>query len=172
FGHYSYVRVRLNASLIDHLTPVGVAARVAWETYPIVRGVLALALLTAAYSWLADPPAVRVLRAGGPPGGRAEGGALPGVPALYLLGIWGKWSWYPLRWSEAYFSANEAVAALALNPILFLADTTDSQAAPYDEDKVREHFPFVASLLGVDAPDPKRLDFARWVTPARKPATG
>jgi phosphoglycerol transferase MdoB-like AlkP superfamily enzyme len=171
FGHYSYVRVRLNASLIDHLTPVGVAARVAWETYPIVRGVLALAVLTAAYAWLANRVALRALAAGDPPRGWAKRGAVAVVAALYLLGIWGKWSWYPLRWSEAYFSANEAVAALALNPILFLADTTDSQAAPYDEDKVREHFPFVASVLGVDAPDPKRLDFARWVTPARKPAT-
>jgi len=34
FGHYAWLRVRLNASLIDHLTPVGVAAQVAWETYP------------------------------------------------------------------------------------------------------------------------------------------
>src|SRR5229473_4285854 len=53
FGHYAWVRVRLNASLVDHLTPVGVAARVAWETYPIVSAVLALALLTGAYAWVA-----------------------------------------------------------------------------------------------------------------------
>ena len=36
FGHYAYLRVRLNASLVDHLTPVGVAVRVAWETYPVL----------------------------------------------------------------------------------------------------------------------------------------
>src|SRR5262249_57902861 len=36
FGHYAYLRMRLNASLVDHLTPVRVAARVAWETYPIL----------------------------------------------------------------------------------------------------------------------------------------
>src|SRR5216683_6409250 len=53
FGHYAYVRVRLNASLVDHLWPVGVAARVAWDTYPVLPGVLALALLTAAYAWVA-----------------------------------------------------------------------------------------------------------------------
>ena len=50
FGHYAYARVRLNASLIDHLTPVSVAARVAWETYPVLSGVLGLALLTSACS--------------------------------------------------------------------------------------------------------------------------
>src|SRR5215467_9548997 len=171
FGHYSYVRVRLNTSLVDHLTPVGVAARVAWETYPIVWGVLALALLTAAYAWLASRVARRALAdAGAPPGKWTRRGAVAIVAALYLLGIWGKWSWYPLRWSEAYFSANEAVAALALNPVLFLADTADEHAAPYDEDKVRENYAFTSSLLGVKTPDSKKLDFARYVTPAKKPA--
>src|SRR5258707_2444417 len=61
FGHYAYVRVRLNASLVDHLTPVGVAARVAWETYPILLGVLGLALLTGAYAWVAGRAARRTL---------------------------------------------------------------------------------------------------------------
>jgi len=40
FGHYDWMRVRLNATFIDHLTPVGVAARVAWETYPVLPGLL------------------------------------------------------------------------------------------------------------------------------------
>jgi phosphoglycerol transferase MdoB-like AlkP superfamily enzyme len=171
FGHYSYVRIRLNASLVDHLTPVGVAARVAWETYPVVWGVLGLALLTAAYAWLASRVARRELAEAGAPGGKwKRRGAVALVAALYVLGIWGKWSWYPLRWSEAYFSANETVAALALNPVLFLADTANEHAAPYDEDKVREHYAFTASLLDVGTPDPKKLDFARYVMPARKPA--
>src|SRR5882672_9569181 len=50
FGHYDWMRVRLNATFIDHLTPVGVAAHVAWETYPVLPGLLALALLTGAYA--------------------------------------------------------------------------------------------------------------------------
>src|SRR5262245_51954461 len=170
FGHYSYVRVRLNTSLVDHLTPVSVAARVAWETYPIVWGVLALALLTAAYAWLANRVALRAAAAGDPPGVWSRHGTVAIVAALYVLGIWGKGSWYPLRWSEAYFSANEAVAALALNPVLFLADTANEHAAPYDEDKVREHYALTASVLGVKTPDPKKLDFSRYVTPPRKPA--
>src|SRR5262245_37037302 len=84
FGHYSYVRMRLNASLVDHLTPVGVAARVAWETYPIVWAVLALALLTAAYAWLASRVARRALARADAPGGKwARRGAVAAVAALY-----------------------------------------------------------------------------------------
>ena len=171
FGHYAYVRVRLNASFLDHLTPVGVAARVAWETYPILPGVLGLALLTCAYAWVAGRAARRTLApAANPLAKWASRATVTVFAALYVLGIWGKWSWYPLRWSEAYFSASEAVAALALNPVLFLSDTAENRTAPYDEAKVREHYAYTASLLGIKAPDSRELDFARHVTPRRKPA--
>ena len=171
FGHYAYVRVRLNASFLDHLTPVGVAARVAWETYPILPGVLGLALLTCAYAWVAGRAARRTLApAANPLAKWARRATVTVFAALYVLGIWGKWSWYPLRWSEAYFSASEAVAALALNPVLFLSDTAENRTAPYDEAKVREHYAYTASLLGIKTPDSRELDFARHVTPRRKPA--
>ncbi len=171
FGHYAYVRVRLNASLVDHLTPVGVAARVAWETYPILLGVLGLALLTGAYAWVANRAAQRTLApAANPMNKWARRATVAAFAALYVLAIWGKWSWYPLRWSEAYFSASEAVAALALNPVLFLVDTAENRTPPYDTDKVREHYAYTAALLGIKSPDPQKLDFARYVTPPRKPA--
>jgi phosphoglycerol transferase MdoB-like AlkP superfamily enzyme len=62
------------------------------------------------------------------------------------------------------------VAALALNPVLFLTDTAENRNQPYDADKVREHYAYTAALLGVQSPDPQKLDFARWVVPPRKPA--
>lgn len=171
FGHYSYLRARLNASLADHLTPVAVAAQVAWETYPIVWGVLGLLLLVAAYAWLARRTAGRVLAPVAEPLGKwPRRAALGALALLYFLGIHGKWSLYPLRWSEAYFSSSEAVAALALNPVLFLADSAANSSRPYDTSKVRMHYPYVASLLGVSAPDPHQLDFSRYVTPPHKPA--
>src|SRR6267142_1256824 len=171
FGHYAYVRVRLNASLIDHLTPVGVAARVAWETYPVVLCVLGLALLASTYLWIVRSAARRMLVAAGPPLGKwPKRAAIGALAALYALGIYGKWSRYPLRWSEAYFSSSEAVAALALNPVLFLMDTAENRNLPYDADKVREHYAYTAALLGIASPDPQKLDFARYVAPPAKPA--
>jgi phosphoglycerol transferase MdoB-like AlkP superfamily enzyme len=171
FGHYAYVRARLNASLADHLTPVGVAAQMAWETYPVLPGVLALLLLTSGYVWLVRRAARRALAPVAAPAAKWPGRVAAGALAvLYLFGIYGKWSWYPLRWSEAYFSSNEAVAALALNPVLFLWDSAANPSRPYDVKKVREHYAFVSSLLGIKAPDPQNLEFARYVTPRSKPA--
>lgn len=171
FGHYAYVRVRLNASLIDHLTPVAVAARVAWDTYPVLPCLLGLLLLTSAYAWLVGLAAGRTFVPITKPLGKwPKRAAVAALAALYTLGIYGKWSWYPLRWSEAYFSSSEALAALALNPVLFLVDTAENRGRPYDTNKVREHYAYVASLLGIKSPDPQKLDFARDATPPGKPA--
>ena len=171
FGHYAYVGARLNASLLDHLTPVGVAAQMVWETYPVLPGVLALALFTSGYVWLVRRAGVRSLAPAAAPLAKWPRRALVAALAvLYAFGIYGKWSRYPLRWSEAYFSPNQAVAALALNPVLYLSDSYGNPTRPYDVQKVREHYGFVSSLLGVQAPDPRKLEFARYVTPRNKPA--
>ena len=171
FGHYAYVRTRINAGLAEHLTPMGVAARMAWETYPLLPGVLALLVITCGYVWLVRRAARRALAPATGSAAKWPGRLATGaLAALYLFGIYGKWSWYPLRWSEAYFSSNEAVAALALNPVLFLVDSAENSSRPYDVQKVREHYGFVSSLLGVKAPDPQNLAFARYVTPRSKPA--
>jgi len=168
FGHYDWMRVRLNATFIDHLTPVGVAARVAWETYPVLPGLLALALLTGAYAWAAGRVAGRTLApASNPLPKWPRRTAIAALAALYAFGIYGKWSRYPLRWSEAYFSSSEALAALALNPVLFLMDTAENRNLPYDTDKVREHYAYTAALLGIASPDPQKLDFARYVAPPK-----
>ncbi len=169
FGHYAYLRVRLNASLVDHLTPVGVAARVAWETYPLGLSFLGLLVLGFAFLRITRRVAQSTLTPALALGKWPKRAATGALAALYALGIYGKWSWYPLRWSEAYFSSSEAVAALALNPVLFLMDTTENRNLPYNTDKVREHYAYTAALLGVKTPDPGKLDFARYVVPAGKP---
>src|SRR5258706_33547 len=138
-----------------------------------LRLALLLCLPLALLGWIApfDPAGRRPLAAAANPMNKwARRATVAAFAGLYVLAIWGKWSWYPLRWSEAYFSASEAVAALALNPVLFLVDTAENRTLPYDTDKVREHYAYTAALLGITSPDPQKLDFARYVTPPRKPA--
>jgi phosphoglycerol transferase MdoB-like AlkP superfamily enzyme len=169
-GHYAYLRVRLNASIVEHLTPVTVAAQMAWETYPVLLVLAGLLLLSFGYAWIVRNAARRTLEPVAEPLSMwRKRAALTGFAALYFLGVWGAWSWYPLRWSVAYFSANEAVAALALNPILFLADTAPNRGRLYDTSKVRAHYTQVVSLLGIKEPRPDSLDFSRYVTPAGNP---
>jgi phosphoglycerol transferase MdoB-like AlkP superfamily enzyme len=165
FGHFGYARTRLNASLLEHLTPAEVALRMAWQTYPVVWGLVGLAVAGTIYLLLLR----RITRrapAPTPRWPRAAGAAL--VLMLGCIGIWGKASWYPLRWSDAYFSTNDFVSAMGLNPVLFLTDTLSGRGEGYRLAKVREHYDFVADLLEVPQRDAESLSFARFSTPAKK----
>jgi phosphoglycerol transferase MdoB-like AlkP superfamily enzyme len=162
-GHYDYARTRVNASIVEHLTPADVALRMFWQTYPVVWGIVGLAIIAALY-WLVLHRVTRLRPSAYHPWWtRAAGAAL--VVLLGSIAIWGKASWYPLRWSDAYFSTNDFVSALALNPVLFLADTLGARGETYRAAKVREHYKLVSDLLEVEPRDEKSLSFSRFVNP-------
>ena len=170
-GHYGYVRARLNATLLEHLQPVSLALQMAWETYPVVWGLVLVGALAAVHlALLRRFAAPEWTLAGSALGRWTRRGIVTAVLALCALGIFGKWSWYPLRWSDAYFTPNDFVAAVALNPILYLADTYDNRTKDYDKRLVRQHYDLVARLLGVQEPEPERLSFERYVAPDPTPA--
>lgn len=167
FGHYAYLGTRLNAGLLEHLQPLAIAGQMLWETYPVVWGLLGLAILGVGYAFLIQWTAFRELSLEGKPMGKwSRGIAVSAFVLLYAFGIYGNWSWYPLRWSAAYFSTNGYVSALALNPVLFFVDTFPQRTNPYDVDKVRQYYDMLASYLEVDEPSAETLSFARYVVPS------
>jgi phosphoglycerol transferase MdoB-like AlkP superfamily enzyme len=160
FGHYGYLESRVDASVLRYLFDPRESAGVLWGSYPVVRGLAAVALAVAGYVWLlrrwfgrAPEPAPRPLA--------ARAALLAAAACLYAFGVYGKLSWYPLRWSDAYFSTHAFASALALNPVLYFYETFDNRELEYDEAALRERYAGVAGYLGVDQPDPKRLDFTR-----------
>jgi phosphoglycerol transferase MdoB-like AlkP superfamily enzyme len=167
FGHYGYLETRVDASVLRYLFDPRESAGVLWGSYPVLRGLGALAFAVAGYVWW--------LR-------RRFGGAAPAAPAqplaarvalvaasvcLFALGIYGKLSFYPLRWSDAYFTPHPFASALALNPLLYFYETFDNRELEFDEDAVRGRYPGVASYLGVEHPDAQNLDFTRSVGAAK-----
>ena len=59
---------------------------------------------------------------------------------IYLIGFWETFSQYILLWSDAFFSRDSFVSALALNPVLYFYDTTTFQESDYDK-KYVNHTP-------------------------------
>ncbi|BAQ81815.1 LTA synthase family protein [Pseudomonas sp. St29] len=168
FGHYAYLGVRINATVLRYLDDAQISRQMLWESYPVLWIVLAWgsALTLCCYALLRlerltlDRPAQ--------PLGRwslASVSAL-GIAAVFLA-LLGRVenlnleNPVPLRWSDAYFSGNSQIAALGLNPVLFFYDTLKAGQAQYDEAQVRQHYPALARYLGVDHPDPQRLNFTR-----------
>ena len=161
FGHYGYLESRVDASVLRYLFDPRESAGVVWGSYPVLRGLAAIALAVSAYLMLLR----RLFERGAPapaPRPLAARVALVGVAAcLYAFGIYGKLSWYPLRWSDAYFSPHAFASALSLNPVLYFFETFDNRDLEFDEDALRERYAAVASYLGVEHPDAQRLDFTR-----------
>jgi phosphoglycerol transferase MdoB-like AlkP superfamily enzyme len=168
-AHYDYLHERLNVGLLDQAQEPAIAAQMVWETYPVVWGLLGLVSFVVLWTWLlrrhvfatldAEPSALTPLRR------RLAWG---GLFAFVALGIYGKASFYPLRWSDAYTRTNPFATALALNPVLFLLDSLPDRETPYDEALVRQHYPLLCELLEVDEPNAETLDFTRRVVPEKR----
>jgi len=176
FGHYAYLGARLDAGILEHLRPISIAMEMLWESYPVVWGALAVAALGAGYGVLIATVAFRPGEAtraipAGASGARRWRHALVAVAAtlVYAFGLYGNWSWYPLRWSAAFFSPSAYVSALGLNPILFFVDTLPNREPPFDAQKTRAHYEEMARYLEVQHPDPTTLSFARYTQPSSRP---
>ncbi|WP_367253541.1 LTA synthase family protein [Pseudomonas sp. stari2] len=168
FGHYAYLGVRINATVLRYLDDAQISQQMVWETYPVLW--IALGWLAVLVLWFygfvrlerltlaREPRAIRRRSV-------AIGAGLGLVTVLLaLLGRVDKLNLenpVPLRWSDAFFSGNGQIAAVGLNPVLFLYDTLKAGQAQFDEAQVRAHYSVISRYLGVDRPDVQNLTFER-----------
>jgi phosphoglycerol transferase MdoB-like AlkP superfamily enzyme len=170
-GHYAFAASRVNVTVLQFLYNLGTSARMVWETYPVLRGAAALALAAWAVLRLAGALLARAARWEPAGGTRRRRALASAVVALLAAGaVYGKLSWYPLRWSDAYFSTSTFAADLAHNPVLYFAETLRKRPAAYDLAKVRAARPLVAGFLGLADPDPGQTAFVRRSEPRGAPA--
>jgi phosphoglycerol transferase MdoB-like AlkP superfamily enzyme len=171
-GYYAYLKERLNSGILTFLGDAAISREMVWETYPVVRITLALLAITAVLTWLtwvlfahaakqaAWTPAKSKMR------GFVRGFSwTTGLVLLVALGIMGRFSQYPLRWSDAQFSTDPFATALPLNPVLIFFDTLDYAGQAYEIDQVKAAYPRMAQWLGVQNPNPENLSFARVIEP-------
>jgi phosphoglycerol transferase MdoB-like AlkP superfamily enzyme len=162
-GHYGYLEARVDASVLRYLFDPRESAGVLWGSYPVLRGLAAVALAAAAHVWLLRRWFGGALPAPAPRPPLARAALVAAAACLYAFGLYGKISWYPLRWSDAYFSTHPFASALSLNPVLYFFETFDNRELEFDEAALRQRYAAVADYLGVERPDPDRLDFTRTV---------
>lgn len=168
FGHYAYLGVRINATVLRYLQDAQISQQMVWETYPVLWITACWLAAVGLWVWALVCLERLTLDAVRKPIKRwaLASVSLIGVVAV-LLALLGRVANLnlenpvPLRWSDAFFSGNSQVAAVGLNPVLFLYDTLKAGQAQYDEAKVREYYPQIAQYLSVDQPDAGRLDFIR-----------
>ena len=164
FGYYAYLKERLNASAIRFTYNPLISLQMMWETYPILWGIAGLVLFIFLFTKLFKYIIKSVTS--------ASFSKLLGwknimlyslMIVLWIAGIYGKFSYYPLRWSDAFSSPHHFASSLALNPVLHVFDTLKNREVKYDIDETRKYYDLVASYLGVEHPDKESLNFARHI---------
>jgi phosphoglycerol transferase MdoB-like AlkP superfamily enzyme len=152
FATYAYIRQRLNAGVLEFLRNPIISLHMAWESYHLVWLAMVIACVLAAIIFLfrGSRSAVR--------GSRTERAA---IALFFLACIYGKFSRYPLRWSDAYFSRDSFLGDLALNPVQYLFESWREEPPRFDLARVRRLYPLMAAYLGVGHPDAATLSLER-----------
>ncbi len=167
FGFYAYLNLRLDATALRFLLNPLISMRMIWETYPVVPIALGVAAFIILYVFVIIRLTKKMSTSMVITASRLKRGALYTVALLLCIAaIYGKFSFYPLRWSDAFFSSHPFSSALATNPVLNLVETLKKhKQKPFDTALVKKHYPLISYFLGVDRPDPDTLSFVRRVGP-------
>jgi phosphoglycerol transferase MdoB-like AlkP superfamily enzyme len=71
---------------------------------------------------------------------------------IVFSGLMAKISWYPLRWSDAFFSTHAYSAQLASNPVIYFSNTLKNVAETYDLEAAKQAYPIMTDYLGIQQP--------------------
>ncbi|MEC5146765.1 LTA synthase family protein [Chitinophaga sp. 212800010-3] len=165
-GHYDYLGMRLDPSIMRFLAKGERAdnARMVWQSYPVVRGVLGIfvamfllyRLQKATWKKFAAQSVVYLRN-------WPYTGYVIGMVLLFGAGCYGNVAYFPLRWSQAMFTRDNGVTSLGLNPILYFISNFSVKGDTYDLPATKKYYPTIASYLKTDTLDTEKLSYERTV---------
>jgi len=149
FGYYEYLAIRLDASSLRFLSNFKISFQVLIESYPIYKGVFGLAILCfisykfAAYIYKTHT--------------KAHQKTTNKIKIVFFVftfitlsfGVFNSITHYPLRWSEAFFSKNNAINQFTLNPLLYFFDSFAFRSEGVDIKKFKTYYPVIAKHLNL-----------------------
>jgi phosphoglycerol transferase MdoB-like AlkP superfamily enzyme len=168
FGHYTYLGIRMNSTVMRFFDDLSISANMMWQSYPVVWVTLAWLLTAIAAIWLVMLLERHTLDRDQQPVSKLQTatGTLA-VTLLVLVGLLGRFTDInienpvPLRWNHAFFSGNDTVSALGINPVLFFYDTFEQREPHYDLAEVRRYYPAIADYLNVTDKDETGFNYDR-----------
>ena len=165
-GHYLYLNKRIDASIVRFSNDIAISASMVWQSYPVIQICFAMASIWALGYWLHHQFLLPLLS-------QEKSHRrwyincvhVIVIGALFLLILLGRWSLVPLRWNHAFFNGNAEVAALGLNPFVWIYDTARFTTNTATEENLKPHFGILSQLLGADFPTAGVAALDRWDTP-------
>ena len=149
FGYYDYLSIRLDAASLRFLSNIDISLQVLFESYPVYKGLIAL-LIIGVLLYKVNVYIFNKLNTNSFPISKKKKVLYIVIPFFLLaFGVYNSFSHYPLRWSQAFFSKNQAVNQFSLNPILYFYDSFAFRSSGYDIEATKKYYPSLVKHLGV-----------------------
>jgi phosphoglycerol transferase MdoB-like AlkP superfamily enzyme len=165
FAHYSYLSQRLSASVLNYLQDAGISLDMVWQSYPVIRLLLALLAGSLILFWLVRRSFSIIARRAGQKTGKRKWIWMVSCFLLLGLGIFGNLGQFPLRWSDAYSLGSDYRANLALNPFQSFFSSLKFRKWGTDLRKVRAAYPVLKPWYQFPG-DSVNLNYDRFVQPS------
>ncbi len=128
-GHYAYLQQRINATALRFLENPLISADMIWQTYPVISGSFIFVIVASLTIYLFlkltrkidCSNSVKAYWANK----RWQYKTALSVFTFFLVffALMAKVSWYPLRWSDAFFSTHSFSQQLTSNPVIYFSNT-------------------------------------------------
>jgi len=147
FGYYEYLAIRLDASSLRFLSNFKISFQVLIESYPIYKGVFGLTILC----FISYKYAILMLNKFNKEYQKITN-KLKAVFFIFTFlilsfGVFNSITHYPLRWSEAFFSKNNAINQFTLNPVLYFFDSFAFRSEGVNLEEFKTYYPVIAKHL-------------------------
>lgn len=141
FAHYAYLSQRLNASVLNYLDDAAISMSMVWQTYPVIWMILGIIVLALFMMWIIRLSYRRIRNRSARPSARTR--LISFIVVLVVTGffIFGKFSQYPLRWSDAFALGDDYKANLSFNPFQSFFSTLKFRHSGFDRKKLAELYP-------------------------------
>ena len=165
-GHYLYLNKRIDASIVRFSSDIAISSVMVWQSYPVIQICFAMAVTWALGYWIHQKLILPLLNQE-KTRRRWYSNCIhvAVIGALFLLILLGRWSLVPLRWNHAFFNGNAQVAALGLNPFVWIYDTARFTTKAATKEDLTPYFDTLSDLLGADFPSDGVAALDRWDTP-------
>jgi phosphoglycerol transferase MdoB-like AlkP superfamily enzyme len=160
FAHYSYLNLRLSASILNYMQDAGISLTLVWENYPVIRMLLAIFIVSFLIWWLLIKVFRLIARSADGSKKKQKWIWVVGAFILFGMGIFGNFGQYNLRWSEAFSLGNDYRANLALNPYQSFFSSLKFRNSMFNPETVRKSYPVLKPYFGFTG-DSMNLNYER-----------
>jgi phosphoglycerol transferase MdoB-like AlkP superfamily enzyme len=145
FGFNAYLKSRISSSAFKFFENPLISLNMVWQSYPVVIGFFIFSLISLILYRVIWYNNERF----SPDKIKSPFLNSIGLFFILLVCIYGKFSFYPLRWSEAFFSSNDRIGNFAMNPIHYFVDSLRYTEKPYSKEKALKSFDLISDFLNI-----------------------